>query len=96
MHGGAQLVSAAGVKCMCTRHVKSGPNLKSMNAKNTTKSPIHENADTNITCDFGVGDISRSRSRLPTHTATRPHTHTSLAGLQLDKHQAVVPKRFLR
>ena len=44
-----------------------------------TKSPIHENADANITCDFGDGDISRSRSRLP-HT----HTHTSLARLYLD------------
>ena len=39
-----------------------------MNAKNTKKSLIDENADTNITCDFGDGDISRSRSRLP-------HTH---------------------
>ena len=29
------------------------------------KSPIHENADANITCDFGDGDISRCRSRLP-------------------------------
>ena len=29
------------------------------------KSLIHENADANITCDFGDGDISRSRSRLP-------------------------------
>ena len=33
-----------------------------MNAKNTkTKSPIHENADANLTCEFGDGDISRSR-----------------------------------
>ena len=31
------------------------------------KSPIHENADANITCDFGDGDISRSKSRF-THT----------------------------
>ena len=30
-----------------------------MNAKNTKKSPIHENADVNIACDFGDGDISR-------------------------------------
>ena len=36
-----------------------------MNAKNKKKSPIHENADANITYDFGDGDISRSRSRLP-------------------------------
>ena len=35
-----------------------------MNPKNSKKSPIHENADTNITCDFGDGDISRSRSFL--------------------------------
>ena len=40
-----------------------------MNAKNTTKSPIHQNVDANITCDFGDGDISRSRSRF-THTHT--------------------------
>ena len=36
--------------------------LKTVNAKNTKKSPIHENADANITCDFVDGDISRSRS----------------------------------
>ena len=31
-----------------------------MNTKNTReKTPIHENADANITCDFGDGDISR-------------------------------------
>ena len=33
-----------------------------MNPKNSKKSLIHENADANITCDFGDGDISRSRS----------------------------------
>ena len=41
-----------------------------MNAKNTEKSLIHENADANITCDFGDGVISRSRSRF-----THKHTH---------------------
>ena len=30
------------------------------------KSLIHENADANISCDFGDGEISRSRSRLST------------------------------
>ena len=48
-----------------------------MNAKNTKKSLIHENADANITCDFGDGDISRSRSRLP-HTRTHGHTISSI------------------
>ena len=42
---------------------QSGHSVKSMNAKNTKKSLIHDNADANITCDFGDGDISRSRSR---------------------------------
>ena len=44
---------------------QSGRSVKSMNAKNTKKSPIHENADANVTYEFGDGDISRSRSRLP-------------------------------
>ena len=50
-----------------------------MNAKNTTKSPIHENADANITCDFGDGDINRFRNRL--HGQTTTYTLTSYAGL---------------
>ena len=48
------------------------------------KALIHENADANITCDFGDGDTSRSRSRLPhTHTANHTHgqPHTRLARL---------------
>ena len=48
-----------------------------MNAKNTKKSPIHENADANITCDFGDGDISHSRSRL-LHAHTVTHTVSSI------------------
>ena len=48
-----------------------------MNAKNTKKSPIHENADANITCDFGEGDNSRSRSRLP-HGHMASHTVSSI------------------
>ena len=41
------------------------------------KSPIHENADENITCDFGYGDISRFRSRLP-HTRKHGHIVSSI------------------
>ena len=60
-----------------TRH-----NLKNMNPKNLRKkSPIHENVDANITCDFGDGDISRLGVAYLTHVthvymARRPHTHT--------------------
>ena len=47
-----------------------------MNPKNSRKkSPIHENADANITCDFGDGDISRSRSFLSNTCDTYIHTH---------------------
>ena len=31
------------------------------------KSPIHENADANITCDFGDGEISRLGVAYQTH-----------------------------
>ena len=47
------------------------------------KSPSHENADTNITCDFGDGDISavlgvdlHTRTHARTHAHARTHTHT--------------------
>ena len=52
---------------MCTRLVKSGRCVKRMNPKNTIKSPIHENVDENITCDFGDGDISRLGVANQTH-----------------------------
>ena len=38
-----------------------------MNSKNMQKSPIHENADANITCDFGDSDISRLGVAYLTH-----------------------------
>ena len=45
--------------------------LKNMNPKNTKKSPIHENADANITCDFGDGDISSLGVAYLTHVIHR-------------------------
>ena len=47
-----------------------------MDPKNSNKSPIHENADANITCDFGDDDISRFRSFLSNTCDT--YIHTSL------------------
>ena len=58
---------------MCTRRVKSGRCVKSMNPKNMIKSPIHENADAIITCDFGDSDISRVGVAEQTHV----HIQTS-------------------
>ena len=56
---------------------QSGRSVKIMNAKYTKKSPIHGNADANITCDFGDGDISRCRSQLP-HGQAASHVVSSI------------------
>ena len=48
---------------------QSGRRVKTVSAKNMKNSPIHENADANITRDFGDGDISRYRGRFP-HTCS--------------------------
>ena len=74
-----QSAPATTVSCISSLHAysyiqQSSRSVKTMNAKNTQKSPIHENANANITCDFGDGDIIRFRSRLP-HTRTHGHTH---------------------
>ena len=50
--------SAASVHCM---HIHIFNIVKTMNAKNTKTSPIHKNADADITCDFGDGDIRPHR-----------------------------------
>ena len=42
-----------------------------MNHKNTKKSPNHENADVNITCNFRDGDISRLGVVYLTHVIDR-------------------------
>ena len=51
-----------------------GRSAKSMNLKDTKKSPIHENADANITCDFGDDDISRLGVANHLHTSTNIQT----------------------
>ena len=45
-----------------------------MNPKNTKKSLIHENADANIICDFGDGDIRRLGVAYQTHV----HIHNKI------------------
>ena len=77
MHGcKVQSAPTTTVSCISSLHgysyiQQSGRSVKTMNAKNTKKSPIHENADANVTCYFCDGDIRRFTSRLP---HTRPHT----------------------
>ena len=48
-------------------YLKHAVILKNMNPKIRKKSPIHENADANITCNFGDGDISRLGVAYLTH-----------------------------
>ena len=50
--------------------------LKTMNAKNPKKSPIHENADVNTTCDFGDGDVTSAVLGVGCHT----HGHIVSSG----------------
>ena len=64
---------------MCNRRVKSCRCVKSMNPKNTKKSPIHENPDTNISCDFGDGDISCLGNANQTHVYKHTNIVRSLA-----------------
>ena len=72
-------------------NTKTRHNLKNMNHKNSRKkSPIRENADANITCDFGDGNISRSRSFLSNtctigaNGRTNPHSHVDFLNLIID------------
>ena len=73
MHGcKVQSAPTTTVSCISSLHAYSyiqqgGRSVKTMNAKNTKKLPIHENADANITCDFGDGDISRLGIGCHTH-----------------------------
>ena len=55
-----------------------------MNPKNSKKSPIHENADANITCDFGDGDISRSSLTRTGANGRRPRRRKE--GQKTDSH----------
>ena len=54
--------------------------LKVWMPKLRKKSPIHENTDANITCDFGDGDIRHLGVGFHTHTASHTHkqTHTHI------------------
>ena len=76
---------------------QSGRRLKLWMPKIRKKSPIHENADANITCNFSDGDISRSRSLLP-HTRTHGHTHivsSIIVRLQNNVNLLKSPSKFL-
>ena len=83
----------AGVKCMCTRRVKSGHSATNINPKDTKKSPIHENAEANITCDFGDCDISRLGVAYLTHAIHLDNylDYIKIEGVQSGRHWLYTP-----
>ena len=60
--------------CTTTTTYFSIQQTKKKKKKNEKKSPIHENADASITCDFGDGDVSRLGVAYLTHVIHRPYT----------------------
>ena len=52
-------------------------NIKNINPKNTTKSPIHENTNAKITCDFGDERFRIAAARLEKDIFVRTHLHTA-------------------
>ena len=48
-----------------------------MNPKNTNKSPIHENMNAKITCDFGDERFRIAAARLENDIFVRTHLHTA-------------------
>ena len=52
-------------------------NLTNMNPKNTTKSPIHENTNAKITCDFGDDRCRIASARIEKDIFVKTHLHTA-------------------
>ena len=50
-------------------------NFKNINSKNTTKSPIHENTNAKINCDFGDERFRIAAARLEKDIFVRTHLH---------------------
>ena len=48
-----------------------------MNPKHTNKSPIHENTNAKIACDFGDERFRIAAARLENNIFVRTHLHTS-------------------
>ena len=52
-------------------------NLKNVNPKNTKKSPIHENTNAKISCNFGDERFRIAAARLEKDIFVRTHLHTA-------------------
>ena len=58
-------------------------NLNNIIPKNTKKSPIHENTNATITCDFGDERCRIAAARLEKDIFVRTHMHTSPIVVQI-------------
>ena len=52
-------------------------NLTNINPKNSQKSPIHENTNAKITCDFGDDRCRIASARLEKDIFVKNHLHTA-------------------
>ena len=60
-----------------TQKKQTRRNLNNIYQKNTKKSPIHENTNAKITCDFGDERCRIAAARLEKDIFVRTHLHTS-------------------
>ena len=60
--------------CISTEKTQTRRNLTNINPKNTKKSPIHENTNAKITCDFGDDRCRIASARLE---KDMNHLHTA-------------------
>ncbi len=67
-----------------------------MNLKNSRKKlPIHENADANITCDFGAVLGVSYLTHVP-QARTKPHSHVDFLNLIVDKDDVTFSTEYSR
>ena len=65
--------------CIYTQKTQTRRNVTNINPNNTKtkKSPIHENTNAKITCDFGDDRCRIASARLEKDIFVRTHLHTS-------------------
>ena len=64
---------------------KTRRNLTNINPKNTKKSPIHENTNAKITCDFCDDRCRIAPARLEKNIFVKTHLHTSPIVVKISK-----------
>ena len=60
-----------------TEKTQTRRNFKTINPKNTNKSPIHENTNAKITCDFGDDRCRIASARIEKDIFVKTRLHTS-------------------